>query len=111
MVKGYTIGLPNITILRGTENGLAIRHYYIAGTWLDAINVGTALLLDRERGFGKLLCQCRLESCGKFFFEKKPAIGRPSRNYCSKRHMLRAHEDNAPVRMARLRSKPARKKR
>ena len=48
-------------------------------------------LADDSRGFGRALCRCRLKDCGRFFLEQKPAVGRPQRLYCSRKHMLAAH--------------------
>jgi hypothetical protein len=103
--NGMAIGLDNMTVLRGTERGLEIVHHYSASTILDVISVGKALLLDRGKGFVEGLCQCRLGSCGKFFFAKKPATGRPATRYCSRKHMLSAHDKNAPARKRRAKAR------
>jgi hypothetical protein len=94
-------------LLRKVPGGLSLTSYYQFATELDLVKVGQILLIDRERGFLAKLCQCQLEECGDFFFEVKPATGRPQRLYCSREHMLRAHDENASARMARRRpSKP-----
>jgi hypothetical protein len=62
------------------------------------------LLLDPERPFGRDLCQCRLEGCGRFFFTSpNPKGGRPQRLYCNPTHMHMAHEATAPERVRRSR--------
>jgi hypothetical protein len=98
------------TLWQPTKDGMAIVHHYEFSNPFDVITVGTALLFDRGKGFGQRLCQCQLESCRKFFFEKKAATGRPARRYCKTQHMLKAHDLNAPGRMKKRRGKPRAKK-
>lgn len=90
-------------ILRKVSGGLSLASYYQFATELELVALGQILLIDKDRGFLEKLCQCQLEECGDFFFEVKPPTGRPQRRYCSREHMLRAHDENASARMARRR--------
>lgn len=65
------------------------------------------LLLDQERPFARDLCCCRLETCGRFFLMKKPKTGRPKRNYCTRNHMLKAHELGSYQRVVKSRERRA----
>jgi hypothetical protein len=96
---------------RKVDGGLTLRFAYSFCSDSDLTTLGVILLEDTERPFKEKLCQCRLESCGLFFFEVKPPTGRPQRKYCSEEHMLMAHDQNAPNRMKkRRRRSPAGKK-
>lgn len=106
---GFLSKLPVETYLHATADGLSIVHHYHLDTFFDATQVGTALLLDQTKDFGRKICQCQLGTCGKFFFEIQPATGRPQRKYCCSDHMTDAHNQNAAKRMKKFRSKPARK--
>ncbi len=108
--QGIMSRLPVETFWMATANGMAIVHRYTFDNFENVITVGAALLFDLGKGFGKKLCQCRLDSCGKFFFEIQPPRGAPQRKYCCSDHMTKAHDLNAGKRMAKHRSKPARKK-
>jgi hypothetical protein len=90
-------------LLRKVPGGLSLSSYYQFSSDLDLVHVGEVLLLDPERGFMQELCHCQLPACGAFFFEKRPPTGRPQRKYCSRAHMLRAHNENASARMAKKR--------
>lgn len=90
-------------VVRQTEQGLSFRSYYEFNNFVELVDVGVLLLADVERGFREKLCECQLDGCGVFFFEKKPKTGRPQRKYCTPSHMLEAHSLNAPKRMARRR--------
>ena len=59
------------------------------------VDLGTLLLLDPRRKFGKQLCVCGWAVCGRFFFAKQPPRGRPQRKYCRPGHMERAHNKAA----------------
>lgn len=90
------------TILRATPAGLVRANYYTFSTDSDLVLLGS-VLLAADASLREKLCQCQLASCGVFFFEKKPATGRPQRRYCTRAHMLRSHDENASQRMARKR--------
>jgi hypothetical protein len=96
------------TVLRATPAGLVRASYYTFSTESDLVLLGSVLLAADER-FRDKLCQCQLASCAAFFFEKRPPTGRPQRRYCTRAHMLRAHDENASHRMAKKRP-PAKSK-
>lgn len=56
------------------------------------------LLLDRGRGYGGKLCECR--RCHRLFFEYRPATGRPRRLYCCDEHMQQANDEKGADRVA-----------
>jgi hypothetical protein len=90
------------------DGRLRVEHRHQAGQLFDSppncqFSYALLLLLDVERPYGRDLCQCRLPSCGDFFFAKRPATGRPQRLYCAHEHLLRAHAANAPARVRRSR--------
>jgi hypothetical protein len=91
-------------VLRAVSGGLALDHYYHFKSEPELVSLGMILLLDPRRiSSWPRLCQCQLPACGTFFFEKRPPTGRPQRKYCSRAHMLRAHDENASARMAKRR--------
>jgi hypothetical protein len=93
-------------LIRVVQDGLWLDHFYEFKSELDLVTLGLVLLADpRRRSNWPQLCRCQLPSCGAFFFEKRPPTGRPQRRYCSRTHMLRAHDQNAPRRMATRRPK------
>lgn len=94
-------------VVRQGPQGLQLGSYYAFSTYADLVNLGVMLLADVDRAFNNKLCECQLEGCGAFFFEKKPETGRPQRKYCTQTHMLEAHTRNAAVRMAERRRQSA----
>lgn len=63
------------------------------------------LLLDESRPYGKDLCQCKLDGCGRFFLVQKPPTGRPQRLYCTREHMLEVHARESTRRAKESRDK------
>lgn len=88
-----------------------VNHISITGP--DSLRGFTSmLLLDESRPFGKDLCQCRLDGCGRFFLAQKPRTGRPQRLYCTREHMLEMHarESTRRAKESREKKKPRRPK-
>ena len=90
--------------LRKVPSGITLAFYYSFVSDLSLVRLGEILFEDTERPFHKKLCQCQLPSCGIFFFEVKPSTGRPQRRYCSEKHMLEAHDNNAAKRLLKAAS-------
>jgi hypothetical protein len=67
----------------------------------------SVLLLDRARPFGKDLCQCRFDGCGRFFL-KEHAPRKPHLVYCEKHRsgddMRSTHNAGARVRVRIVRA-------
>lgn len=63
------------------------------------------LFLDSEKPYGRDLCQCRLESCGKFFFADRTQANRPRTRFCSEPHYEEAHNAEAAERVRRSRER------
>lgn len=96
--------LPSIV---HTKNGIKVQpHYLIFG--LDGFDTFVRMLLLDETFSGEL-CQCRLESCRRFFLVKKPETGRPQRFYCRREHMLEMHAAESSQRARQSRARKARK--
>jgi hypothetical protein len=73
----------------------------------DALLAYVAMLLaDPERPFGSKVCRCKLDTCRRFFFERKPPSGKPRRLYCCDEHMVEAHGLGSSKRSRNARSKP-----
>jgi predicted RNA-binding Zn ribbon-like protein len=68
-----------------------------------------ALLSDPDKQYRNKLCQCQLQSCGKFFPAEPGTKGRKSgrtrRKYCSTDHQNKALNEGKPERMRLLREK------
>jgi hypothetical protein len=103
---GLMPGVDAKVNFRRVGNGIALDFYYSFENVGGLAALGVLFLQDTERGFFKKLCQCKLESCGVFFFEVKQPTGCPQRKYCLREHMLEAHDLNAAKRMKEYRSKP-----
>jgi hypothetical protein len=95
---------------RKAGDGFTLDFRYEIETITSLAILGGLLLEDPHRGFRKKLCQCQLESCGKFFFKIQPPKGAPQKKYCCKEHMLEAHDLDAANRMKKRRRAAARKK-
>src|ERR1700686_2296778 len=78
-----------LPVVKRTEHGADLRYHPIILN-LEAFDAFVRVLLVGEQ-YGSNLCQCKLPGCGRFFFVKKKATGRPQRLYCSRPHMLEAH--------------------
>lgn len=90
-----------------TKNGIKVQpHYLIFG--LDGFDTFVRMLLLDEN-FGGELCQCRLETCRRFFLMKKPETGRPMRFYCDPLHMKEKHAAESGRRARQSRARKARK--
>ena len=107
LIEGLTYNSWDANYSLGpSPKGLRLTHEFRFTTVSDLVELGLALLLDESRGFREKLCQCQWKLCGFFFFEVKPATGRPQRKYCSAEHMLKAHDQKAAKRMRDFREKP-----
>ena len=95
--------------LKKNHEGNSVALYYTFADLFSLVRLGSFFLEDRQRPFGKELCQCQLESCAKFFFKIQPPKGAPQRKYCCSQHMTEAHNLNAAKRMEKHRSKPAKR--
>lgn len=93
----------------GDDGTMRLEHRIVVRDLLAGIGYGMCLLLAQDRPHGAELCRCRLESCGRFFFEKKrPGAGRPRREYCSDEHLVEAHRQQVLQRVRRHRAKQKR---
>jgi hypothetical protein len=92
LVPEHLLTLHNISIMPKWEPAGAHLDFWVPINSPDALRALFVLMLaDDSRPFGGALCRCRLDGCGRFFLEQKPATGRPQRLYCSRKHMLAAH--------------------
>jgi hypothetical protein len=111
MLNGHVVVVPLVHLT--DEQDVQVRELVLARDVRFAAHYAVCRLLDPDGPFASKLCQCRLESCGKFFFEQRPESGgRPRRYYCCAEHMAEAHDRDAPTRVARSRAarKPRRAK-
>lgn len=91
---------------------LHIRHYYLPETLQAGLAYVTLLFLDESRPYGATLCRCKLDGCGKFFWERRAKKGgKPGRSYCKREHMLAFNEAHATERVRKYRQKQRRVKR
>jgi len=67
------------------------------------------LIVDDARPNSRVLCRCRLATCGRFFFARAPesGTGRMRRRYCCEVHMHTAHNRGAADRRRASRAKKA----
>jgi hypothetical protein len=93
--------VPVKPVMRTSPKGASFALHYAFSSYWDLVVLGQLLLADPERPHSEKLFQCQLKSCGTLFFEKRPHTGRPQRKYCSRPHMLQAHDENATKRMAK----------
>ena len=116
--RQQALGDSSATLLRGVWGLPVLRReptVHLSTAWvctdINAFNaLVSVLLLDAERPFGRDLCRCRLEGCGRFFIlQKKSTPGVPRRLYCSEEHMTEAHQRGANARTAKSRARRARK--
>lgn len=83
-------------------------HYFPPGA-SAAIAYGVMLLADAARPFRGDLKQCRLTTCGRFFFssDSPAATGRDRARYCTPEHMLEAHRATSAERTRKWRKRKA----
>jgi hypothetical protein len=103
-----TNGLVTLPVCEFQDNGsMTVQHRLLAGNLVAGIAYGMCLLLDDQRPHGEMLWRCRLETCGRFFFEQpRTRAGRPRREYCKKDHLKEAHRLQVLERVRRHRRKP-----
>jgi hypothetical protein len=63
------------------------------------------LFCDSDKRYGRELCQCNLERCGKFFFPDRTQRNRPRTKFCSPEHYAASHNAAAPDRVRRSRER------
>jgi hypothetical protein len=59
---------------------------------------------DSQLGIGKLLRRCELKTCNLLFISRAARLGGPRRKYCCDEHREKADRQDAPNRVARMRS-------
>lgn len=104
-VENLTGWIAIFPVFRSEPDGLKVQHRILAADTRAGMHYALALLLDPSRPYGKDLCQCQLEECGRFFFQIKPPTGRPQRRYCCSDHMDKAHELNSGERVRKSRER------
>lgn len=93
------------------DGALEVKHRYIAEDLDARLAYITLLLLDGQRDYGRRLCRCRLESCRKFFWERRSEHGgKPGRSFCGPEHMTEWNSARAAERVRKHREKKRREK-
>jgi hypothetical protein len=94
------------------SNGELLRtwHYMPEGP-AAAIAYGVLLIADAAGPYQRDLKQCRLDSCGRFFFssDSPAATGRDRSRYCTPEHMGKAHKQTSAARTRRWRERKVKK--
>ncbi len=101
--------VPHYTVDRGVPT---VTHRYVAEDLDAVLGYVTLLLFDRDRDCGNRLCICKLEGCGRLFWERRnPSGGPPARLFCSVEHMQQANGAQNAERVRKHREKKRRAKR
>lgn len=77
--------------------------------WPSLLAYLVMLLFDEAAPLGNDLCQCKLETCARYFLVTKAKTGRPRRDYHDDVCMFEAHARGANARVRRSRARRARK--
>lgn len=94
------------------DGALRVTHRYLAQDLAARVSYVVLLLLDSSRDFGRRLCQCKLETCERFFWERRSTQGgRRGRSFCSPEHMREHNSATAAERVRRHREKQRNAKR
>jgi hypothetical protein len=110
-MRRLVLGLNTSLAVYLDQGRARLRHYYNFHAEFGVPALGVALLADTAYDYRDELCICGLASCENFFFELHNLKGgRPQRRYCCSNHLEKAHDENAPRRMANFRKNQARKK-
>jgi hypothetical protein len=89
------------------DEGSRLGYRYLPQSLRAALSFALLLLIDQSRSYAARICQCKLRTCGNFFFVKRAETGRPRRRYCNDDHMSEAHDLGAAERVKRRRAERA----
>jgi hypothetical protein len=98
-------GMVLLPSFLGADGNAEVSYRLLARDGWAAITFAMTLFFDAKRTFGRDLCRCKLEDCGKFFFVKPlKKRGRPRRDYCTPAHAKAAYDRQLRERVAASRA-------
>jgi hypothetical protein len=81
---GYVNNKPADITIEGVGGELGITERLKCDCPETALNYALAQCLNKAREFGRNLCRCHADGCGRFWLVPESLPGKPSRNYCER---------------------------